>query len=122
VRNNKGIVVDIHNAALWVDGLGYLVGVAWGGQARADVEELADTALAGQVADGTGQERPVGPRAGHYLRTLAHHFLGSLAVGWVVVLTAEPHAVDAGRMRYEWVKKGIGGAIFGIDSIHEPER
>ena len=48
---HDGVVVDIDDAALWRHRLGDLVGVVGRGQAGADVEELADARLAGQILD-----------------------------------------------------------------------
>jgi hypothetical protein len=56
----QGIVVDIDDPGVGGDPLGDLVGVVGGGQAGADVQELADLRLTGQVADGTGEEPPGG--------------------------------------------------------------
>jgi hypothetical protein len=64
------------------------VGVVGGGQAGADVQELADARLAGQVADGPGEKRPGGAGdlddPGEGLTEL----LGDLTVGGEVVLAA----------------------------------
>src|SRR5690606_39602736 len=54
------------------DALGDLVGVVHGRQARADVEELPDTGVLRQVADGAAQEVPVSAGVLHDLREEAH--------------------------------------------------
>jgi hypothetical protein len=98
VGQHDGVVVHIDDAALRGDLLGDLVGVVGGGQAGADVQELADAGLAGQVADGTGQKRPGGAGdvddPGEGLTKL----LGDLAVGGEVVLAAQPVVPDSGRV------------------------
>ena len=61
VRQHQRVVVDVDDAALRRDGLGHLVGVAGRGQPGAEVEELPDARLGGQVAHAAGEEGPVGP-------------------------------------------------------------
>jgi len=56
---DQRVVIDVDDAAVRGDGLGDVVGVE-GGQARTDVQELADPYLAGQVTDGAVQESPAG--------------------------------------------------------------
>ena len=58
VRKHERIVVGIDDPRRGSGPLGELVGVVDGRQARADVQELADPRLKGQVAHGPGQERP----------------------------------------------------------------
>jgi hypothetical protein len=58
------VVVHVDDAGFRGDGLRDLVGVARGGDAGADVEELADPRFAGQVADRPAEERPVGVGTG----------------------------------------------------------
>jgi hypothetical protein len=62
VREHDRVVVDVDDPALRRDLLGDLVGVARRGDAGADVEELPYPRLAGQVADGAPEERPVRAR------------------------------------------------------------
>ena len=99
VQQHQGVVVDVHDAALRGRPLGHLVGVVDRRQAAADVEELADPGLAGQVADGAVQELPVaagqvGNRGIHLPQLLAE-----LAVDREVVLAAQPVVPDPRRMR-----------------------
>ena len=56
------VVVHVHDPGLRRDRLGDLVGVARRRDAGADVQELADPRVGGQVADGAAEERPVRPR------------------------------------------------------------
>jgi hypothetical protein len=56
VGQHDGVVVDVDDAALRRNRLGDFVGVVGGGQAGADVEELADPGLADEMADGAAQE------------------------------------------------------------------
>jgi hypothetical protein len=53
------IVVDVHHARVRRDRLCHLVHAVLRGQARAEVEELADPRLSGQEADHAADERPV---------------------------------------------------------------
>ncbi len=53
------VVVHVDHAGLRVCGLGDLVDVALGGQAGADVQELVDAAVAGQLVHGRSEERAV---------------------------------------------------------------
>ena len=59
---DQGVVVDVDDAAVGCHGLGDLVGVAGGGQAGADVQELADTGLGGQMAHRANEEGAAGSR------------------------------------------------------------
>jgi hypothetical protein len=105
------VVVRVHHAGFGGNGLGYLVGGAGRRQARADIQELADPPLPGQVADHAGEERAIGPGPGHYLRSAGSDFLSGLTIGRVMSFTAEPYIVDASWMRYIWVKPGRGGQV-----------
>jgi len=68
VGQDDGVVVHVDDPGLRGDGLGDLVGVARRGYAGADVEELADAGLGGEVADHPAEERPVRPRGEGHLR------------------------------------------------------
>ena len=82
------VVVDVDDAGFRRDGLGHLVDVAAGRHARADVQELAQARLAGQVARGAGEERTVGPGGRDDVRMDPLRLLGGLPVGGEVVLAA----------------------------------
>ncbi len=71
-----------------------------------DVDELADTALGGQVTHHAGQERPVRPRSRDHLRAAGHDFVSGQPVGQVVVFAAEPVAIYPGRMGYPGIELG----------------
>ena len=60
VAEHDRVVVDVDDPAPRRDRLGDLVGIALGGQAGPDVEELAQAGLLGQEPDRPAQERPVG--------------------------------------------------------------
>jgi hypothetical protein len=109
-RAHERVVVDVDDAGFGGDGLGDLVSVARSGQTRADVEKLPDAALTGKVADGAGQERPVGPRAGDHLRPVRSNFLGRFPVGRIMIFPADPDRVDTSRMRYRRVEPGRAAA------------
>jgi hypothetical protein len=68
VGEDDRVVVDVDDPGLRRDGLGDLVGIARGGNAGADVEELPDARVGGEVADGASEERPVGLGAEGYVR------------------------------------------------------
>jgi hypothetical protein len=70
------VAVYIDDLGFGSDSLGYLVGGAGRGQARTHVQELADRALLGQVADYPGQERAVCLCPGHHCGA-AGGYLGS---------------------------------------------
>ncbi|KIX79764.1 hypothetical protein SF12_02540 [Streptomyces sp. MBRL 601] len=63
VAEDDRVVVDVDDAGAGVDALGDLVGVVDGGQSGADVQELGDARLPGQVRHGPPEEGAVG--AGH---------------------------------------------------------
>jgi hypothetical protein len=77
-----------------VEVLGDFVGIARGGDAGADTEELADARLADQMAHGAAEEGPVG--AGHAADggDVGAYRVTEHPVGRVVVLSAEPIVVD----------------------------
>ena len=58
VREHDLVVVDVDDPALRGDGLRHLVRVARRRQPGADVKELPDAGLAGQVPHGAAEERP----------------------------------------------------------------
>ena len=93
VGEHDRIVVHVHHPGLRRDRLGDLVGVARRGNTGADVKELPDPRLAGEVADGAPEERPVGAGGVGRLRVDLEHFLRRRPVGGVVVLTAEQEVV-----------------------------
>jgi hypothetical protein len=65
VHVHDGVVVHVNDPRVRCGGLGYLVGVLGGRQPGADVQELADARLPGEVLDGAAQEGPVGTDSGH---------------------------------------------------------
>ena len=95
---NDRVVVHVHDPAVGRHVLRHLVGVVGGGDAGADVKELPNAGLAGQVPHGPGQERPVSPHALHHVRVFPHGGLGGGPVRGEVVLAAEPVIVDAGNV------------------------
>jgi hypothetical protein len=102
VRQHHRVVVDVHHAAVRRDRPGQLVHVAHGGQPGADIEELPDPLLAGQVADGPPEEEPVLPHGAPH-DVLAEHVEGPahrITVGGEVVLPAEHVVVHPRDVRY----------------------
>ena len=61
MHQHEGVVVHVDDPGVRSDLLGDLVGVVRGGQARADVEELCDPGVGGQVADRAGEEPALHP-------------------------------------------------------------
>jgi hypothetical protein len=57
---DQRVVAHVDDPGIGGHALGDLVGLVGGGQASADVQELPDLRLTGQVADGTGEELPGG--------------------------------------------------------------
>jgi len=99
VREHDRVVVDVDDPRVRGGPLRDLVGVVRGGDPGADVEELPDAGLRGQVAHGPAEERAVAADAHSHERVGRHELLGQLAVGGEVVLAAEPVVVDPGDMR-----------------------
>jgi hypothetical protein len=91
------------------------VGVARGGDAGADVEELPDSCLGSEVADHAPEEGPVRPRCEGHIRVDVEHRLDRRPVGLVVVLAAEQVVVHPGLVRFAGVERERtrlpGGAI-----------
>lgn len=118
VGQDQRVVVDVDDAALGGHALGDLMGVVHAGQAGADVQELPDALLIGQVTDGAGEEVAGGAGAGLDAgEDLAERVTGG-AVHLVVVLAAQPVVPDPGGLRHgrvepgERVRRGVGG-LFG---------
>ena len=74
------------------------MGVVGGGQPGADVQELADPGLAGQVADGVGQEPPAAAGDVGDAGEDSSELVAGGPVNRVVVLAAEPVVPDPGRV------------------------
>ena len=96
------VVVHVDDLGLRGGALGDVVGVVRGGQAGADVEELADARLPGQVPDRAGEEGPGGAGVLHDRREGLEHLVADLAVDGEVVLAAQPVVPDPGRLRHRY--------------------
>src|SRR5439155_23065187 len=77
---HQGVVVHVDDAALRGDRLGDLVGVVGGGQAGADVEELPDARLAGQIPDGPDEKGAGGTGDLDDIREYLTHLIAELPV------------------------------------------
>jgi hypothetical protein len=88
VGQNHRIVVRVHDPAFPRDLLRHLMHAARRGQAGADIQELADARLAGQVAHRPGQERLVSPHRRNQVRISSHRVLSCLPVHGEVVFPA----------------------------------
>jgi spermidine/putrescine transport system ATP-binding protein len=98
------VVVHVDHPGVRRDRLGDLVGVVRGGQAGADVEELADADLGGQVAHRAGEEGPVRPGREDQVRVGLEGRVAGRPVHRVVVDAAEPVVVDPGDVCHAGVK------------------
>src|SRR5690606_26850369 len=94
VGEDERVVVDVDDAGVGRGALRHLVGVVDGRQAGADVEELPDADLAGQVPDRAGEEGPGVPRHVHDLRVDGDELVAGGAVDGVVLLAAQPVVPD----------------------------
>jgi hypothetical protein len=99
VGEDERVVVGVNDAASGCDRLGYLMGVTRARQPSADVKELSDARLAGQVAHRSREKLPVLP-GGDACRwqSLQSDFRGR-AIDREVVLAAEKIIVHSRRMR-----------------------
>ena len=88
MRHGDLVVVHVDDARARGGVLGDLVDVPLGGDARADVEELADARLAGQEADGPAEEGPVGAHDGPRVGLDRDQGAGGVLVGPEVVVAA----------------------------------
>src|SRR5438132_842166 len=79
--------------------LDHFVQVGRGGQAGADVQELADALAGGEVVDHPGHEVAVGPHRGRQVGPHPGDVGGRLPVRGEVVLTAQQVVVDPGGVR-----------------------
>jgi len=106
VRQDQRVTVHVHHPRLGGDGLGHLVGTAGGRQARADIQELPDHALPGQVANRAGEEGTVGACSGGHLGAASSDLSGDPAVSRIMVFAPEPYVVDPGRVSDPRVEPG----------------
>jgi hypothetical protein len=88
VREDDRVVVHVDDPGLRRDRLGDLVGAARGRDAGADVEELPDPRLAGEVTDGPAEKRAVRVGTRGQVRVDLERCLGDRPVGGVIVLAA----------------------------------
>jgi serine-type D-Ala-D-Ala carboxypeptidase len=106
VGQHHRVIVHVHHAALRRRALGYLVRVVRGGQARTDVQELADPGLADQVPHRPPQEYPVPARRADDVRVRRDHPLSGYPVDGEVILPAQPVVIDPGDVRHGGVHLG----------------
>ena len=101
--STDGVVVGVDRTALRGDALCDLVGVLFGGDPGADLEELADAGLPSQIAHGTGVEGLVVLHRGSGVveTTGARRSgeVGDLAVGGEVVVSAADLVIHPSRVR-----------------------
>jgi len=106
VGQDDRVVVHVDDPGFRRDGLGDLVGAVEGGQAGADVEELPDAHLPGQVPHGAAHERAGGAGDDSDVGEGGQELVAGRAVDGVVVLSAEPVVPDPGRVRHGRVELG----------------
>jgi hypothetical protein len=99
MHQHEWVVVDVDDAGLRGDRLSDLMRVVGGRQAAADVEELADPRLAGQVSDHAGEESPGGTSDLDDLRVYLPNLISYLAIDGEVVLAAQPVVPDSRPVR-----------------------
>ena len=99
MREHDRVVVHVYDTRGRVGRLRDLVDVTHAGQSRADVEELRDARVGGQVPDGAAEERPVLPRRRPHRRPRQQRLVSRLPVSGKVVLAAEEVVVHPGRVR-----------------------
>jgi hypothetical protein len=81
VQQHDGVVVGVHDPRVRGGLLRHLMGVAGHRQPGADIEELPDAALAGQVPHDPGQESPVRPSCGRSLPDIAAILAPAAVIG-----------------------------------------
>src|SRR5271165_3169409 len=96
---DDGIVIDVGHPCIRPDCLGDLVGVVGRWEAAADVYELADAQVAGQVPDRAPQETTVLSAGYLCIGQQAAQFLGRLPVGSEIILSAKKVVVDPRNVR-----------------------
>jgi hypothetical protein len=99
MRHDQRIVVDVDDATPRRGRLGDFVGVVGRGQPGADVEELTDPCLGGQVADDADQEPALGARGVNNVWQGGTNPLADLAIDRVIVPAAQPIVPDPSRVR-----------------------
>jgi len=104
VGKHHRVVVHVHDPAFRRHRLRDLVRVIRSGNAGANVKELADSALGGQVAHRAGKERAVRPDVAEYAGIGGDRLLGGLPVGGEIVLAAQPVIVHPGHVRHAGVE------------------
>jgi hypothetical protein len=118
VREHDRVVVHVHDPGLRHRALGHLVSVVGRGQAGADVQELPDAGLGGQVVHRAAEELALRADAGQDRRVCRDDLLGSLAIGGEVVLPAQPVVVDPGDVSRADVDPGRRGVVgFGGNPV-----
>ena len=106
VREHDRVIVHVDDPGVRRRCLRDLVGVARGGDSGADVEELPDTRLPGQVADGAAEEGAVLAGLDRRRRDRGDEPVSDLPVGPEVVLSAQQVVVDPGGMRHAGIDLG----------------
>jgi hypothetical protein len=119
VQDDDGVAVNVDDPRVRVGGLGDLVDVGGGGQARADVEELPDTPLRGEEMDDPAEEGPVHPGRPRTARDNRQDLRGGGTIGVEVVLPAENIVIDPGHVRHRDVQPASGQPVLLLRIVHE---
>ncbi len=117
VAEDLGVVVDVGDPGIRLDGLGGFVGVRGGRQPAANVNKLPD-AHASHIGDSAGLELPGLNGQLRGLRENLKNLLGLFPVGGEVVLAAEQDIVDPGDARLLGAELGFRHAQFGAQPVH----
>ena len=123
VREHDRVVVHVDDESLRGDRLGDRVGVTRGRDAGADVQELPDPLIGGQVAHRAGQEGPGRADRCHQAGEDGHCFLTRAAVGGEVVPPAEPVVLDPGDVGHagidpDWWRARTGCGVAPLVACH----
>ncbi len=114
MHEDGGVGVGVDDAGVGGVPLGDLVGVLGGGQSAADVEELPDADVAGEVAHRAAEELAGGHRDAGDARVLLAQRVAEFLVHGVPVLTPEPVVPEARRVRHgrvDFERNGVLGVV-----------
>jgi len=109
VGEHDRVLVHVDDPGIGRRGLGDLMGVVRGGDTGADVQELPDAGLGGQVTDGAGQEGPVGPDREDDIGIGRNGLIARGPVGREVIGAAKPVVVHPGDVGHADVKGRLPG-------------
>jgi hypothetical protein len=106
VHDYLRVVIYVDHAGIGVDLLGDLVNVAACGQTGANVDELPDSRLGGQVLNRSAEERPIAMGGFDGLGYGGLDLFCGSAIGLVVVLATQEVIVDTRWCRHGYIEVG----------------